>query len=90
VEGVGNQGDDNVDLGDLSVEGIGVVDIELPLLVLRCASMRRCPHAYGVGVGNALGEVLCLLECPARYGNLDTRLCEDVDGWSCAVVVSLK
>jgi hypothetical protein len=78
VEGVGNQGDDNVDLGDLSVEGIGVVDIELPLLVLRCASMRKCPYAYGVGVGNA------------RYGNLDTRLCEDVDGWSCAVVVSLK
>jgi hypothetical protein len=40
VVGVGDQGDDNVDFGDLSVEGVGVVDIELLLLVLACASMK--------------------------------------------------
>jgi len=33
VEGVGDQGDDDVDLGDLSVEGLSIVDIELGELV---------------------------------------------------------
>jgi hypothetical protein len=33
VEGVGDQGDDNVDLGDLSVEGLSIVDVELKKLV---------------------------------------------------------
>jgi hypothetical protein len=32
VECVGDEGDDNVDLGDLGVEGIGVVDIELEVV----------------------------------------------------------
>jgi len=26
---VGDEGDDNVDLGDLGVEGVGIVDVEL-------------------------------------------------------------
>lgn len=29
VEGVGDERDDNVDLGDLGVEGLSIVDVEL-------------------------------------------------------------
>jgi len=67
VECVGDEGDYDVDLGDFSVESVGIVDIE----------------ADGVGVGDTLGQVLSLLESTACYCDLDTGLCEDVNSGSC-------
>jgi hypothetical protein len=46
-------------------------------------------YADGVGVGDALGQVLSLLESTACYCDLDTGLCEDVNSGSCAMVVRL-
>lgn len=45
-------------------------------------------YADGVGVGDALGQVLGLLESTACYCDLDTGLCEDVNSGPCTVVVS--
>jgi hypothetical protein len=82
VECVGDQADDNVNLGDFSVEGLVVVDIELRKLVLQVNCSAEVSYADSCRVGYALGQSLCLLESPASDNDLDTRLSEDLCGRS--------
>jgi len=48
-----------------------------------------CSYADGVGVGDALSQVLSLLESTACDCDLDAGLREDVNSWACTVIVSL-
>lgn len=45
------------------------------------------PYADSVGVGDALGQALRLLQGTACDCDFDARLCEDLYGWSRAVYV---
>ena len=83
MEGVGDQGDNDVDLGDLSVEGLSIVDIELVELVPALLFLfEEITYADRLGVGDALGQTLCLLESPAGNDDLDARLAEDLSSWA--------
>lgn len=83
MEGVRDQRDDDVDLGDLSIEGLSIVDIELGNVSL-CfdAVVWELAYADCNRVGNALGKSLCLLESPAGDDDLDTRLAENLSSWA--------
>ena len=61
VECVGDQRDCDIDLGDFSVEGCAVVDIE----------------GNGVAVGKALAELGGAFECSAGDGDVDVCFGED-------------
>lgn len=82
MEGVGNQGDDDVDLGDLSVEGLSIVDVELGELACAMIAGEKLAYADRLGVRDALGQSLCLLESPAGDDDLDARLAEDLSSWA--------
>jgi hypothetical protein len=79
VEGVRDQADDNVDLGDFGVKGLVVVDVEL--MMLACVHVQEGrSYADGCRVGNALGKSLSLLKSPAGDNDLDTRLSKNLRG----------
>lgn len=82
MEGVGDQGDDDVDLGDLSVEGLSIVDIELGELVFAMIVGEKFAYADRLGVGDTLGQSLCLLESPTGDDDLDARLAENLSSWA--------
>jgi hypothetical protein len=83
VVGVRNQADNDIDLGDLSIEGFRVVDVKLVKSVfLLEGSCFREPYADGLRVGNALGQSLRLLESPAGNDDLDARLAKDLSSWA--------
>ncbi len=43
---------------------------------------RKLAYADRLGVGNALGQSLCLLKSPAGDDDLDARLAEDLSSWA--------